>query len=357
MTASHTIRMVAASALAIGVACPAMAQDDGPVEIAFVSFTQDITDMYGQVLRGLQARLDAEGVAYEMTTAAPPSPEDFAGMDRILADVATMAPDYAVIGGASYELIDDRIAQIEATGTTTIVVDVLPTALTFEPAAAPLTWVAVDHALMGRVGGEYMAEQYCAGDDDEITVALFWGPAASEISQNRVGGAMEMLEAGLAECGKSIEVVEEVFADFNRERAFNLMTNMSASSQRIDLVIGANSNTALGIMDALESQGLLEQGPDILGMGGQLDELAAICRGDITAAGFRDARLMGTATGDAILNHRAGSEGDVPEVTVAEIPILHDCEGVFEVVPPEMLELTQFRSAIPAEMWDQFNQN
>lgn len=351
MTAGLKRALMAGGAAALIAATPALAQDR--TTIAFVSFTQDITDLYGQVLRGMQAELDANGLAYDLTTAAPAAPDDFAGMDRILADVATVAPKFAVIGGASFELIEDRIRQIEEGGTTTIIVDVLPTALPKPPEVSPLTWVAVDHHEMGRVGGAYMAEQFCAGDKTPVRVALFWGPAASEISQNRIGGAKQALEDGLAACGKSLQVAQEVFADFNRERSFNLMTGVATAQPDLDLVIGANSNTALGVMDAMESLGLLGRQTQILGMGGQLDELAAICRGDIAAAGFRDARRMGRVTAEAILAAVNGDEASVPEITKADLPVIHDCAGVFATVPREMLELDGFRTAITAEMWDQ----
>lgn len=327
----------------------ALAEDR--VSISFVSFTQDITDLYGQVLRGMRHKLDEAGLQYDLATAAPAAPDDFAGMDRILADVATLAPDYAVIGGASFELIEDRIAAIEAAGTTTIVVDVLPSSLGREPKVSPLTWVAVDHRRMGTVGGTWIGEYYCGSDKDKVTIAMFYGPAASEISQNRMGGALEAIEATLGACGKSHEVVQEVYADFNRERAFNLMTSVATANPDLDLVIGANSNTALGVMDAMESIGRLGGNTQILGMGGQLDELAAICRGDIRAAGFRDARQMGIVTAEAILAHHKGDAAGVPEVTVADMPVVHDCESVFANVPMEMLELDGFRTNISAEMW------
>lgn len=48
-----------------GTALPVAAQDK-KVTVTFVSFTQDITDMYGQILRGMQAKLDESGVAYDL---------------------------------------------------------------------------------------------------------------------------------------------------------------------------------------------------------------------------------------------------------------------------------------------------
>lgn len=358
MTTHHTLARSLALGLGVTAMAPlltadAVAQEEPPT-IAFVSFTQDITDMYGQILRGMQRRLDEAGFEYELVTAAPAGAEDFAGMDRILADIATLAPEYAVVGGSSFELIEDRIAQIQDADSTTIVIDVIPDTLDHEPPVDPLTWVGVDHYRMGQVGGTWIAERFCEEGTDPVEIALFYGPAASEISQLRVGGAMDAIREVTAACGIGVEVANEVYAEFSRERSYNLMTTMATAHPELDLVVGANSNTALGIMDALAALGQLDGSPKILGMGGQLDEMAAICRGDIAAAGFRDAQRMGFVTADAILAAAEGRTEEVDKVTIAELPILYDCETVFEHVPMAMLDNPGFRDLIPAETWEAY---
>ncbi len=345
--------LLAASALAIGLAIGAPAQADEK-HVAFVSFTQDITDMYGQILRGMERRLEAEGFDYRITTAAPQGADDFAGMDRILADIATIRPDYAVVGGASFELIMDRVKEIQDAGSTVIVIDVLPESLDYEPVVDPLTWVAVDHHRMGIVGGTWIGERFCEEGTNPIKIALFNGTAASEISQLRMGGAMEAIREVAEGCGAEVEVVNEVFADFSRERSYNLVQTVITAHPDLDLIIGANSNTALGIMDGLDASGRLEGGPKILGMGGQLDEMAAIGRGDIAAAGFRDAQRMGFVTADSIIAHADGREGEVEKVTIAELPILYDCDTVFENVPFAMLDNDGFRNLIDQATWDEY---
>ncbi|MGF1627632.1 MAG: sugar ABC transporter substrate-binding protein [Alphaproteobacteria bacterium] len=353
------VRKKAPAALLAGLALAAAgtiagAQAQEEPTIAFVSFTQDITDMYGQILRGMERRLGEAGLSYDLTTAAPAGADDFAGMDRILADIATLSPDFAVVGGASFELIEDRIAEIEATGTTAIVIDVIPDTLEHETPVVALTWVGVDHYQMGRVGGGYMAEQFCEEGRDPVRIALFHGTAASEISRLRISGAMDAFAEVTEACGISYEVVNEVYADFSRERSYNLMTTVATAHPDLDLVVGANSNTALGIMDALDAGGLLGGQLQILGMGGQLDEMAAICRGDIAAAGFRDAQRMGFDTADAILAAVEGRQADVPRVTITELPVLYDCETVFENVPFAMLDNPGFRDLIPSEIWEEY---
>lgn len=320
--------------------------------ISFVSFTNDIGEMAGQQLFGLEEEFARAGFEAEVTTAAPAGAEDHQGMDRILQDVATVAPDYVIINPSSYELVQDRLEQIIEAGSTLVVGNINPGNLEEPPTIEPLTWVAVDEYAMGHNGASYMAEQYCEEGED-ITVVPFYGPAASEISQNRVGGALDALDEVLGECGVEHEIVDEVYSEFDRELAFDFAERIATAHPDLDLLIGANSNTALGAMESLSAQGKLED-IDILGMGGQLDELAAICKGDIEAAGFRDALQMGYDMAAAIMAHAEGNADDVPEVTLSEIPVVHDCETVFEAAPMEVLELEGFRSNIPEDMWNEY---
>lgn len=331
------------------------AEGDGDtMDVSFVAFTMDITEMAGQQLAGLEHEFEEQGVDFNLDTAAPAGAEDHEGMDRILQDVATAAPDYAIVNPASYSLVDSRLADIADAGTTVIVGNIDPETLEDPPSVDPLTWVAVDEYGMGNVGGEFMAQQYCDEGREDVKVVPFWGPAASEISQDRIGGALDALEEGFDECGIEWEVsIDDIFAEFDRELAFNLTENVVTSVPDVDLLIGANSNTALGIMEALSAQGRLED-IDVMGNGGQLDELAAICRGDIAAAGFRDAFEMGRNMARAAIMDWEGNTEEVPEVTLSELPVTHDCDTVFEYVPMEMLDNDGFRDNLPEGTWEEY---
>lgn len=328
---------------------------DGEVPtVHFVAFTMDITEMAGQQLVGLETAFEEAGFEYELSTSAPAGAEDHQGMDRILQDIATSAPDYAIVNPASYELVDERLGEIEEAGTVVIVGNIDPNTLEEEPTPDPLTWVAVDEYAMGYNGAEFMAQEYCDEGREDVQVIPFWGPAASEISQDRIGGALDALEEGFAACGIEWSIpVDDIFADFDRERAFNLTETTITAHPDVDLMIGANSNTALGIMESLELQGRLDE-VDVMGNGGQLDELAAICRGDIAAAGFRDALGMGMDMGAAVIAHHGGTADDIPEVTLTELPVTHDCETVFEHVPMLMLDTDGFRDNLPEGMWEEY---
>lgn len=328
-------------------------QPEGGPTIHFVSHTQDITEMAGQQIIGIETQFADAGFAYTLNTAAPPAAEAHEVMDRILQDIATASPDYMVINPSSWALVDGRVAEIEAAGTKVVAASIDPNVLTEPATADPLAWIAVDEYAMGYNGAEWVAQQWCAEGPDSVKIAPFYGPAASEISQQRLGGALDAFNEVLGGCAIEIVWVDDVYADFEKELAFNYAETVATGHPDLDLIVGANSNTALGVMESLSAQNRLDD-VLVLGMGGQLDELAAICRGDIYAAGFRDALQMGYDVADVIMADWAGEWDQHGEVVLSDIPVTHDCDTVFEYVPSEMLEQDGFRTNIPDGMWEEY---
>ncbi|MDA3026534.1 MAG: sugar ABC transporter substrate-binding protein [Actinomycetota bacterium] len=363
MKMKHGIAVAAAALLTLtacsggdsadGAAAPAAeAEADETTKVLFISFTNDITEMAGQILEGMEIEFENAGFAVDIQTAAPAGAEDNEGFDRLLQDAITINPDYLMVLPASYDLVEDRLVEIQEAGIQTIVVNYFPGMLEKTPRIDPLTWITVNEKLMGEVGGKYMAEQYCA-EGKSPNVVPFYGPIASEISIQRMGGSLDTMEEVLKACGQKLVVLEEIYADFNREKAFTFAENIATKYPvgKLDLIIGANSNTALGAMEALTGQNRLAD-VDILGMGGQLDELAAICRGDIKAAGFRDSLRMGSTIANTVMDTVAGKAVD--KITLPPIPVVNDCETVFKELPELFWEFEGFRRNISDEMFNQY---
>lgn len=324
---------------------------EADLTIAFVSHTQDITDLFGQLKVGFEETLADAGIEYELISGAPPASDNHEAMDRILTDLQSAQPDYMVFGPSSFELNQPRLVDLEEQGTKIIMTDYEPPEEGFD--ISPLTWVIYDHYEMGRLAGYTVANDMCEQGNDGFEAALFWGPAASEISEARGQGALDGMDEATEACGITYELVEEVFAEFNREMAFNLAENVVTAHPDLDVLIGANSNTALGIMEALLADGEIE-GRAIVGMGGQLDEMAAICRGEIHNAPFRDSQDMGRLAAEALIADIEGRPDDIPELSQTELPVLASCEDVFEKVDRAVLEQEDFRDNLLEGQWEEF---
>jgi ABC-type sugar transport system substrate-binding protein len=317
----------------------APAEATGPLKIGFISHSQDITDLFGQLRVGFELTLQDAGVDYQLFASAPPNSGDHQGMDRILTDLQALDLDYVVFGPTAFEINQPRLVDLENLGVKIIMTDYPPPADGAD--IDPLTWVIYDHFEMGKVVGKQAGVQLCEEGVTDAEVAVFWGPAASEISELRGAGVLEGMDEGVAGCGASYTVVNEVYTDFNRELAFNTTEGVITRNPNLKVIVGMNSNTALGIMEALTSIGQLE-GRIVFGMGGQLDELTGVCNGTLAHTAFRDPRDMGRLAGEALLNDIAGNNDATPEISYTAIPLMRDCDEVYELTPAALLEVERF---------------
>ena len=203
---------------------------------------------------------------------------------------------------------------------------------------------------MGNIAASTVAEQACESGDEPVEVVLFWGPAASEVSQERGIGILEGLESTFAECGLEYSIVEEVFADFNLEKAYNLMDGVATAHPDMDIAIGFNSNTALGMSQSLLTTNRLD-GVKIVTMGGQPNELAALCRGEINNSVFRDPWDMGRLAAEAIIADMNGEGDSLEEIEYTELAPITSCDDGFETVPRDILEQDEFRGGLDEGQW------
>lgn len=328
------------------VAPMAMAQDQ--LDVAIVSGISDITQFDGQFAAGVRDVLEAhEGAEVTVEQYAPSGGmEDELGMDAILRDMVTLAPDYLLFIVVHWDTVQDRLTELQEAGVNLMIVEFAP-----EDAGdvKPFAWAVTDHTESGRVTGASAAEHYCRDHEgDVVRAALFHGTASSEIGINRMDGIQEAFAAGLDECGKTVEHVQEVFANFNRERAFELAQQVATANPDLDIIFGANSNTALGIMEGLRTVGMLDE-VDVTGIGGQLEELASICRGEILTAGVRNPRAQGQAAGRVVIAHHEGKPFE--EISYAPQTTVNTCEEIFAFYPLQMLENPAFRGNIEEDQW------
>lgn len=329
----------------------APAAEEVTYKIGFVSHTQDVTDLFGQMKIGFEDALQEAGIKYELTAGAPPKSDNHEAMDRILTDLLAVGPDYMVMGPTSYELNEPRLVELAEAGTKVVMTDYAPN-LDVD-VLEPLTWVVYSHDDMGEIAAVNVAGQACESEKDLIEVALFWGPAASEVSQLRGEGILKGLKETFAACDKDYEIVNEVFADFNLEKAYGQMTDVRTKHPNLDIAFGFNSNTALGMSQAMVASDRLE-GLKIITMGGQLNELAALCRGEINNSVFRDPIDMGQLAAQAIINDIRGTSSDTPEISYTTLAPLNSCQDVFDTVTLNVLEQEGFKGGLDESMWDQY---
>jgi ABC-type sugar transport system substrate-binding protein len=326
----------------------------GKIRIAYVSPVQDVTDGPGQSLIAMREELAAAGIEYDEFAAAPSVHDDVVAYDRILGDVVTLAPDYAVVFPAtSWQELFPRLEELEAAGTKIIAANVPnpePDSYPFEA----LTYISVPEDLMGQMAGETVAAEACRLQRNPLNLAIFHGPPASEIGQTRASNFLVALASGLEECEIELNVPQQVYTNFNRELAFTTAERVISANPEINVIFGANSNTAMGVMAALEGLDVAlggDEGVWIVGQGGQLDELAAVCRGDVLTAPSRNPRDLGAGAAQAIQRDLKGEAVEL--ISTTPLYPVSSCDEAFEAVPLRILETDAFRTLIPEGLWNE----
>ena len=328
---------------------PANAQDRP--SIAFVAPELDITQFFGQFYSEMTKTLEEAGLEYDRTEAAPPGGQrDVEALDNILGDMLALQPDYLVLVISHFDLIEPRLRELQNAGINMVLVEYFDEGTDIDPVA----WIITDHFQSGYITGYAAGEAMAERGLDHVQVANFHGTSGSEIGIKRMEGYVEGFAKAAEEHGFTYEIVEEVWTEFNREMAFNVSQDVAIKHPDLDLIFGANSNTSLGVMEGLRTTGRLGD-VAVTGIGGQLEELAGIVRGDILLAGVRLPRAQGRMAGEIILAHLAdGDDAAIEKVNYGNQVVVHDAATVFEFFPLATLDEPEFRRNIPADIWDQY---
>lgn len=324
---------------------PAPAPAD-PISIAFVASELDITQYFGQYNDAMRETLDAAGLEYTITEAAPAGgQQDLAGLDRILGDVVTLAPDYLSLVVSDWEVIQPRLREISAAGTKIILSEFIHGE---DSELNILASVATDHFEAGYLTGYEAMKLYNEAGQKNVNIVLFHGTSSSEIGIERMNGYVAGTEEAAADLGMTFEILDESFVEFNRQLAFDISQRTGQAFPNLDVIYGANSNTSLGVMEGLRAIGRLGDS-QVTGIGGQLEELAGICRGEILTAGVRNPRLAGELSGEAILADVAGQ----PVVEFQSVPqaAVSNCDEVLAFYPRAMLDNPEFVQNLDAGQW------
>ena len=333
------LKLVLATGI-LGFSAPLAAAQDIPdriIRVGFAAHSIELGALFGQLREGFQAHLDAAGVQYEFFEAAPNASSDHPGMLRILEDMASLGLDYLLVGPTSLQLNEPGLQTVAESGTKLLMTDYTRPEEGVPYDDAVLNWVVYSHSEMGFKSGEWLGDELRARGILEPRLVVLWGPAASEISEDRGQGALE----GLASHGDlTPEIVYEAHADFDRQKAYD-ETERALAAYDFDAVIGLNSYMAVSAKNAVQAAGMLDD-IVIVGMGGTVDELQAVALREIGCAPFRDPRAMGRASATALIQHLTGREAEIQKTVYSDIPVLDSAYRIRKTVAPEMFDVIAF---------------
>lgn len=163
-----------------------------------------------------------------------------------------------------------------------------------------VTHIASDNVEGGEMAGDFIVEQL---DESGNVVELEGVPGASATNERGEGFH------NVVDDMDGLEVTAKQSANFNRSEGLNVMENIIQSSDDIDAVFAHNDEMALGAVEALESNGMLDD-VVVVGFDATDDAVAAVEEGTMNATIAQQPGLIGENAIDAAGNVAAGESID-----------------------------------------------
>ncbi len=139
------------------------------------------------------------------------------------------------------------------------------------------------------------------------------------VGQGPVDLYLKGMQARMKELGKNTLVGIQP-ADYNREKAMNIMQNMLQSGQKFTVVHVGNEDMAMGVLQVLKDAGKLNNPIHVISNNGSPEGLAAIEDGDLEATVSTSPGVEGLVSFEALYRYVQGKK--VPaKVMIPMIPI------------------------------------
>lgn len=152
-----------------------------------------------------------------------------------------------------------------------------------------VTHIASDNVAGGEMAGEFIAEQL----GEEGKIVELEGISGSSAARERGEGFHNIMDEL-----DGMEIVAKQTADFDRTKGLSVMENIIQGTKDIDALFAHNDEMALGAMEALESQNMLED-VIVVGFDATEDAVAAVREGRMLATVAQQPKLIGEKAIDA----------------------------------------------------------
>lgn len=186
-----------------------------------------------------------------------------------------------------------------------------------------VVYVGTDETLYGTEQGNFLAEKFKAEGKTEVNIAMFMGTLGLDNVTKRTNSAKAALEAN----GIKANYVFENTAEWDRIKAMDLFSQFMGSGETVDAVICNNDEMALGVIEAMQTNGTNEIICPVVGIDATDVGCAAVKEGTLACSVFQDPVAQGEGTIICALGLLEGKEVDglvdnyfniLPELVTAE---------------------------------------
>ena len=294
-------------------AVPFSGSQDGPIQIALIYPSADVSDFWARNYLAMTKRLDELGIQYETTEFASRQIEHslqstYASQVEQDADLY----DYVIFGPSELATQADNISKLAGNDGFTTYVWAFHTPLKYLD-NQPDAWFDFSSAAGALTMCDYMLSRL--GND--VTMALNRGIPG--ITDNQRSGDFK---ACVEEKGNWTTVYEH-YGEYQREGGFEGTTLIMQAYPEATIIHNANTAMAMGSVEAQVAMGK-EKEIFSTGWGGTGLELDAIRAGTLDATPMRMGDDVGAATAEAIKADMEGRADDLPLVFLGRITVAHD---------------------------------
>ena len=294
-------------------AVPFSGSQDGPIQIALIYPSADVSDFWARNYLAMTRRLDELGIQYETTEFASRQIEHslqstYASQVEQDADLY----DYVIFGPSELATQADNISKLAGNDGFTTYVWAFHTPLKYLE-NQPDAWFDFSSAAGALTMCDYMLGRL--GND--VTMALNRGIPG--ITDNQRSGDFK---ACVEEKGNWTTVYEH-YGEYQREGGFEGTSLIMQAYPEATIIHNANTAMAMGSVEAQVAMGK-EKEIFSTGWGGTGLELDAIRAGTLDATPMRMGDDVGAATAEAIKADMEGRADDLPLVFLGRITVAHD---------------------------------
>lgn len=154
-----------------------------------------------------------------------------------------------------------------------------------------VVYVGTDETLYGTEQGNYLAETFKAEGKSDVNIAIFMGELGLDNVTKRTQSAKEALAAN----GINATYVENT-AMWDRMKAMDLFSQMMNTGDVYDAVICNNDEMALGVIEAMQTNGSKEITCPVVGIDATDVGCAAVKNGTLACSVFQDPVAQGEGT-------------------------------------------------------------
>ena len=152
----------------------------------------------------------------------------------------------------------------------------------------------------GEIQGNFLADLFKEENKTDVNIVMFQGTLGMQHATERTAAAKETLEAN----GIQATYVYDDTADWDRSKAMEKFIQFMGKNEAYDAVICNNDEMALGVIEAMKTQGDITA--PVLGIDANANAIEAVEAGDMACTVFQNAVGQGSTAMEVAARMAAG---------------------------------------------------